>query len=320
VYWEIAPDKERVFDVSLGESRQDFEARIKRFRHDLWIRLAALAVGLLLAQALVLRLGLAPLERLARELRLIEYGERETLSEDQPRELRTVAANMNHLIRFGQRTLTRHRNALADLAHALKTPLAVLRGAAEDAPAEHSPLRDTVLDGVSRMDEALSYRLRKASSMAGNSLGPPVPVEPLVLRLVATFEKVYAAKALRVSVDVEADLAARTDSGDLTEILGNLLDNACKWARQVVRLQIRPTQGRDGIDIVVEDDGPGIDPGQREQILERGVRADEQVPGQGLGLSLVREIAEENYGGRIAVEQSPEGGARVCVTLFSTVG
>jgi two-component system sensor histidine kinase PhoQ len=316
VRWELGGGGERVFDLYVAESRRALDERVARFRHDLWIRLATLAVGLLAAQALVLALGLAPLRRLARDVRAVESGERSSVSEDQPRELRVLAANLNHLIRVGQRTVEGHRNALADLAHALKTPMAVLRGAAEDADPARDTLRETVLDGVARMDEALSYRLRRAEAAGDRALPLAVAVEPLAQRLCATLRKVYAGKAVTISVHAPDTLQARADPGDLTEILGNLLDNACKWARSRVRLTLRGGAAARGLYIVVEDDGPGIAPQQRTRILARGARADERTPGQGIGLSVVHELAVHQYAGSIEVDDSPsEGGARLRVHL-----
>jgi len=315
VRWELGASDERLFDLQVGESRRSFDERLTRFRHDLWLRLAALAAGLLLTQALVLTLGLGPVRRLARELSLIESGERQTLSEDQPQELRRVAANMNHLIRFERQALERHRNALADLAHALKTPLAVLRGAAEDAPTSNSPLRETVLDSVARMDESLSYRLRRASAAGESTVGAAVELRALAERLMKTFLKVYADKGLSISIDAEDGLAVRADSGDLTEILGNLMDNGCKWAQSRVELHMHGDGRGRGVVFAVHDDGPGIPAHQREHILKRGVRADERTSGQGLGLSLVRELVVEHYGGSISVEDAPLGGALVKVRL-----
>jgi two-component system sensor histidine kinase PhoQ len=316
VRWELGSGAERVFDLHVAESRSALDGRIARYRRDLWTWLAGLAAGLLAAQALVLTVGLAPLRRLAQDVQAIEAGERVTLSEDQPQELRPLAANLNHLIRVGQRTVERHRNALADLAHALKTPMAVLRGAAEDAGPGQEALRETVLDSVARMDEALVYRLRRAAAAGDRALPVAVAVEPLAQRLCATLRKVYAGKALVLDVSAEHALQARVDPGDFTEILGNLLDNACKWASSRVLLTLRGGDGGHGLFIVVEDDGPGIASLQRTRILERGARADEHTPGQGIGLSVVHELAVHQYGGSIEVEDSAaEGGACIRVHL-----
>jgi two-component system sensor histidine kinase PhoQ len=315
VRWELAGNAERVFDVHVAESRSGFENRVELFRRDLWGWLAGLALILLLAQALVLTWGLAPLRRLSAELREVESGQRDALSEDQPEELRALAGNMNQLIAFGRRTIERHRNALADLAHGLKTPLAVLRGAAEDGADLDPALRSTLLESVTRMDETLSYRLRRASAAGGGSLAAPVDVVALVGRLRESMLKVYAGKELRVTVDAAPGLQARADAGDLTEILGNLLDNACKWARTGVWIRASGDPSGRGFTLRVEDDGPGIPRRRRARMLERGVRGDEQVSGQGIGLSLVRGLAVEHYGGSVAVDESEHGGTRVTVRL-----
>ncbi len=314
VRWEFADRPDRVLDLHVAQSRRDFDERVSRFRKDLWTWLAGLAAGLLLAQAAVLSWGLSPLGRLSREVRAIEAGEREYLSETQPQELRPLVASMNQLIGFGRRAMQRNRNALADLAHALKTPLAVIRGAAEDDTGADPQLRRTLLDSVARMDEALSYWTRRASVAGDSTLNAPVPVAPLLERLGASLAKVYADKRLALDLDAPPHLGARVDAGDLTEILGNLLDNACKWARGRVRARASAGPAGRGLVLVVEDDGPGIAAEQRARVLERGVRGDERVPGQGLGLSLVRELVA-HYGGELELGDADGGGARVEVRL-----
>jgi len=166
------------------------------------------------------------------------------------------------------------------------------------------------------MDEAISYRLRRASAASESTLWTPVDVHTLAQRLRDALLKVYADKALQLELFGTARVQA--DQGDLTEILGNLLDNACKWSRSSVRLQI-DTDGKRGLRLSVEDDGPGIPLEQRANILERGVRADEHAPGQGLGLALVRELVVDHYGGHISLEESPSGGAKVSVSMDVTV-
>ena len=263
-------------------------------------------------QALVLNIGLAPLRRLAQQVRAVEQGDQDSLSDDQPEELRALSSNMNHLIRFGRTSLERHRNALADLAHALKTPLAVLRGVADDLPETDTQLKHTLNDSVERMNDAISYRLRRASTVGNNQLSTTIDVRALAQRLRETFMKVYADKALTLDVDGQASV--KMDSGDLTELLGNLLDNACKWGQHAVSVKIDIDAER-GLHLVIEDDGPGITPEQRDIILERGVRADEHTPGQGLGLALVRELVVTDYHGTIDIDQSPLGGAMITVCL-----
>ena len=324
VHWEVATGQERIFDLHVAQTRSGFDDQVARFRTDLWRWLAGLAVGLLVMQALVLRIGLSPLPRLAQQLRAIESGQRELLSENQPSELRALVSNMNNLIRFGRTSLERHRNALADLAHALKTPLAVLRGVADDLPhdlpgdsphdlpSNNAQLRRTLNDCVARMDEAISYRMRRASAAGASSLMTPIDVRTLAERIRSALLKVYADKNLHLKVSGNARVQA--DEGDLSEVLGNLLDNACKWANGTVQLRI-DTETKGGLRIVVEDDGPGIAVEQRSHILQRGVRADEHAPGQGLGLALARELVVDHYGGYIALDESASGGAKVTVFL-----
>ena len=312
VRWEVGAGQERIFDLYVAQTRDDFNAELAAFRANLWRWLAALAVGLLVMQALVLRFGLAPLPRLAQQLRAIESGERELLSERQPKELRALVSNMNQLIRSGRTSLERHRNALADLAHALKTPLAVLRGMADDMPDRDAAIKHTLHDAIARMDEAISYRLRRASAAGDLTLAAPVEVHAVAQRLRAALLKVYADKALTLTVLGAARVQA--DEGDLTEILGNLLDNACKWSCRTVRVQI-DTDGARRLRLLVQDDGPGIAVDQRVHILERGVRADEHTPGQGLGLALVRELVVDHYGGHICLDETSSGGAEVSVYL-----
>jgi len=310
--WEIGPGPERIFDFHVAQTRDDFNRQVAQFRSKLWRWLAGLALGLLVMQALVLRIGLAPLPRLTRQLCAIESGERELLSEDQPRELRALVGNMNHLIRFQRTSLERHRNALADLAHALKTPLAVLRGIADDMPESNAETRQSLHDSIARMDEAISYRLRRAAAAGESTPGASVDVHALAQRLRGALLKVYADKALQL--DVLGNARVQADEGDLIEILGNLLDNACKWSRGTVLVRIG-TDGTRGLRLDVEDDGPGIAAGQRSNILERGVRADEHAPGQGLGLALVRELVVDHYGGYISLREAGSGGAKVSVFM-----
>jgi two-component system sensor histidine kinase PhoQ len=311
VHW-LFDSGERIFDFHVAQTRDDFNRQVAQFRSKLWRWLAALALGLLVMQALVLRVGLAPLPRLAQQLGAIESGERELLGEEQPRELRALVGNMNRLIRFQRTSLERHRNALADLAHALKTPLAVLRGIADDMPKSSAETRQSLHDSIARMDEAISYRLRRAAAAGESTPGAPVDVHALAQRLRGALLKVYADKALRL--DVLGNARVQADEGDLTEILGNLLDNACKWSRGTVLVQIG-TDGNRGLRLEVEDDGPGIAAEQRSNILERGVRADEHAPGQGLGLALVRELVVDHYGGYISLHEAGSGGAKVSVFM-----
>ncbi len=309
VVWESDSGPEQKYEVRVAESRQSYERQLATYRRTLWSWLAGAGIVLLSVQLLVLRWSLLPLQQLAAEVRAIERGEQDRLEGPAPAELEPLARALNGLIDQGRRHLERYRNALGNLAHSLKTPLAVLRGAADSDGAE---LRETVQTQIDRMDQTIAYQLQRAAS-AGYRLSPPEPVGPIAERVREALLKVYGAHPLILDLKVSPSLMFRGDPGDLMEILGNLGDNACKWANS--RVAIMAQNRANGIGIVVEDDGPGIQPAMANAILQRGTRADETMEGQGIGLSIVRELVEQVYGGSIGIRPSELGGAAIVVDL-----
>jgi two-component system sensor histidine kinase PhoQ len=280
-------------------------AEIDAYRRSLWGALAVMAVLLLLALVVVQRWGLRPLRRLARQLARMEAGEIREVPGAHPAELAPLVANLNRLLVRERTQLERYRAALGDLAHSLKTPLAVLRGAPADA---HLPT--VVAEQISRMDQIVNYQLQRAATAGASQSGAPLPVATLVERLFATMAKVYAARALQLDHDIDAGLAVRLDEGDAMELLGNLVDNACKWATHRVRVHAERRGG--GLWLVVDDDGPGID--EPERLLRRGQRGDERMPGHGIGLAIAQDIALA-YRGELRIERNEAGGARVVAWL-----
>lgn len=317
VRWELEAGASRRFVFQVAESRDILAAQMGRFRRSLWGWLGAAAVALLLAQGLVLRYGLAPLRRVAAELQDIEAGSRRALSTDYPRELESLTGRINAFIASGRGRLERSRNALAELAHSLKTPLAVLRSLLDADIAGDRP-RHTLDAQTARMQRTIDYQLQRAATSGPAPMAPPVAVAPLVARLEEALLKVYADKHLTLERDIADGIGFRGDEGDLMEVLGNLLDNACKWGRRRVRIQVRPGEGGRGVRVDVHDDGPGIPPERREAVLARGVRADPDTPGHGIGLAVVRDVVDA-YGGGIRIAASDLGGARVTVS-FSVDG
>ena len=313
--WELG-ERSLDFTFNVIEEPQAYLAQVAQFRQSLWVWFGSLAVGLLIAQGMVLRWGLSPLRRVERELAAVEGGRRETLSGSYPRELRGLTENLNALLYTERSRLARYRDALADLAHSLKTPLAVLRG----APAQHSDMRDLqqlVEEQTERMAQIVDYQLQRAATSGRTALMSPVPLTPLLQRILDSLAKVYMERDLSLSITADPALQFRADPADLMELCGNLLDNACKWAHTRVRASARllDADGAQTLEICIEDDGPGIAPEQRAAVLGRGVRADSSVPGHGIGLAVARDIAAA-YGGRIVIDASAElGGARICVTL-----
>lgn len=315
--WELGK-RSLQFTFSVSEDPAAYAAQVNRFRRGLWGWFAALAVGLLVAQGLVLRWGLSPLRRVERDLAAVENGTQDALTGSYPRELRGLTDNLNALVKTERARLTRYRDALADLAHSLKTPLAVLRGAGQQN-STGQPLEQLVKEQTERMGQIVDYQLQRAATSGRTTLMAPVAIAPLLQRILNTLEKVYAERRLKLSLEVNTDVQFRADEADLMELSGNLLDNACKWAKHQVKVSAHiKTLGADQTLVLsIEDDGPGIAPDQRDAVLARGVRIDTSVPGQGIGLAVARDITAA-YGGQINIGSSPSlGGAQFQASLCS---
>jgi two-component system sensor histidine kinase PhoQ len=297
----------RLYTFSVAEDLREFEAQLGRFRTSLAGWLGGMSLLLLAALGLALRWGLGPLRRVAQELQAVEAGTQERIEGSYPSELKALTDNLNALLAQERMRQKRLANAMGDLAHSLKTPLAVIRGAISEARADRA-LAGALEEQVARMDKVVAHHLQRASAGTLSRLAAPVAVRPLAEKLVSALAKVHRGKPVQAALDVAGGVAFRGVEGDLMEILGNLLDNAYKWCRGRVRVTARRADG--GFTLAVEDDGPGIEPGEAERLLERGVRADESVPGHGIGLATVRDIATV-YGADIAIERSSLGGARV---------
>lgn len=309
--WIGEQDLPRRYTVLVVESPELYETQLATFRRTLWSWLLAASAVLLAALLLVQRWGLAPLRRLVRELQGVEAGRQQQIAADYPRELTPLTGALNAMIVSERNQLTRYRNALGDLAHSLKTPLAVLRGLAGDTRLADEPRRQ-LEDQVARMQEIADHQLTRAAAAGRRTLAQPVWVLAVAEKIIAALRKVYASRTLVFDLAIPAELQARLDAGDLHELLGNTLDNAAKWARG--RVRVSGTRDSGALALVIEDDGPGF-PEDPQRLLGRGVRADSQVPGQGLGLAAVAEIVGA-YEGQVQLERSPElGGARVVLRI-----
>jgi len=299
------------FTFSVAEDLEAYEEQLGIYRRSLLGWLGAMGVLLLAAQWLTLRWGLRPLKRVADELTALELGRQTRIAGEYPKELERLTSNLNTLLAHEHTRQQRYRDALADLAHSLKTPLAVLRGAMRGDDSEQA--KAAVVDSqVEQMDRIVGYHLQRAATSGRPGIGAAVAVRPVVERLTGALAKVYADKAVKSGIEIDTGLQFRGDEGDLTEALGNVIDNAYKWCRSRVRIGAAVTDGN--LVLTVDDDGPGIAEAEAKRVLERGVRADETVPGHGLGLAVSRDVAA-SYGGSIEIGRSPLGGAAVRLTF-----
>jgi two-component system sensor histidine kinase PhoQ len=315
VQWELASGELRPYTFSVAQSLDSFNAQLAAFRRQLFTWFGAIAVIMLFSISIVMRGLLKPLRQIEKEIGAIERGKRQTLSDDFPDELSSVASNMNLLIGSERGRSERYRNTLDNLAHSLKTPLAAIRSILAEQQSDE--LTGRVEAQIERMNDIVRYQLRKPSSIQAESFGVvAVPVSKELEKLVDGLHKVYKDKRPTIDTQVPRDVRFRGDTGDFLELAGNLLDNACKWCASRVALTIEtigdPASG--GMRMVVEDDGPGIPAEARDQLLQRGMRLDEKAPGHGIGLAVVNDIAT-SYGGGVIIEDSALGGAKITVTV-----
>ncbi len=314
VIWADSDESVLTFTVAVDQG--PFLGRIVDFRRSLYVGLGAVIVLFVLAQYVAVRFGLRPLRTMASEVRELEEGRREALSSGYPLELEGLAENLDRFIAHEQRSRTRYRKAMEDLAHSLKTPLAVIRNALADGGArrdgagtEHNELMG---EQLLRMESTVAHQLSRAVVTGPVIVGRRVHVRELVDRLLRALAKAYTDRGVVVSNELPEDLAVRVDERDLMEMLGNLLENAFKYTHTRIAISGDSSTAA----IVIEDDGPGIAPALRERVLRRGTRADEVQPGQGIGLSMVQELVAA-YEGSLEISESRWGGALLSLTFNS---
>lgn len=277
----------------------------------LGLGLAALIIVLVL-QRITVKRSLKPLEKTREQVAQLQQGQRSQLDSEVPLELEPLVSQINHLLLHTEDSLKRSRNALGNLGHALKTPMAVLMSLAASERLKGQPEVSRLLhEQLEQIQQRLSRELNRAR-LAGDALpGVQFDCEAELSGLLATLEMIHGSH-LTLTCDVQAGLRLPWDREDVLELLGNLMDNACKWADAQVRLSI--VEDESGFSLWVDDDGPGIPEASRQGVLDRGSRLDEQVDGHGLGLGIVRDIVE-SWSGRMSLSDSQLGGLRVTVEL-----
>lgn len=310
VVWESAAGEMR-FLISVLRSDEQIRNEMKAFSLQLLGWLSGVCLVALLAQYFIMRWGLRPLDLMARDLDRIEAGDADQLEGHYPLEVQGVTESLNRLIDTERKQRERYRNTLGDLAHSLKTPLAVMRGAGEEG-LDFDSYRQQVEEQAQRMQQIVQYQLARAVKSEGRTLAQALPVAPVVERLLRVMEKVYARQPRDIETRLDPTAGFAGDERDLMELLGNLIDNAFKYGDSRVRVDVAQAGGV--LRISVSDDGVGVAPKQRQVILQRGARLDTQAPGQGIGLAVALDIVS-SYDGELEVSESDMGGACFRVTL-----
>jgi two-component system sensor histidine kinase PhoQ len=300
-------DNAQPFPITLHliKDQKEFLLALSDFKQQLWIWLIILMLVFIVIQVAWLLWTLKPLKVLANELTIIEQGKKNTLDAHYPFELQQVTSQLNTLLLTEQNQRKRYRNALADLAHSLKNPLAVMQSETNLSKDAHQQ--------ISVINNIIEHQLKRAQSAGESSWHLGVAVKPLLDKLVASLMKVYQEKQLRFTVNVDNDALFKGDEADLMEMLGNLADNACKAAKSTVAVTVKVSNKQ--LTITVEDDGVGIESSQQQAILARGTRADTYHAGHGIGLAIVRDLVS-SYQGQLSITTSTSLGGAAFILVF----
>ncbi|MET1047284.1 MAG: ATP-binding protein [Hyphomicrobium sp.] len=309
------PDKTK-YSIIVAGPMDWFEATVAKFRTRLTSALALVGLGLLAATVFQVRFGLLPLRRVEKSLASIRSGQAERLEGNLPAEIEPLQVELNALIESNQDIIDRARTQVGNLAHALKTPLAVITNEAHE---DDSVFGTKVAEQAHLMRDQISHYLDRARIAArSNTIGRVTPVEATAEPLVRAIERIHRDKGISIDFAIQPAAKFQGEKQDLEEMLGNLLDNACKWGKSRVYLAAsvnnQDTTIRRKLRITVEDDGPGLSPEQRSKIGKRGLRLDETKPGSGLGLSIVSDLAS-SYRGKLRLEASDHGGLKAVLEL-----
>ena len=312
--WELENGEEIPFIVHVVSNAEILTGQLRRFDQTLWLTLLASAIGLLFLQLWVLNRSLHPLRDIGNELNEIEQGSREKLNENLPKELKPLASSINQLLVSEKNRHQQYRHLLDDLAHSLKTPLSVLKNLKNPATTNTkakdisaTPASMNIIDEQARhMQSTIDRYLQRAAMRTPQYLSQPISPLPAIQKISASLAKIYHEPEPVFVIKVSEAFRVRLADVDLYEILGNILENACKYGAK----NIVVSSDDDKRAIVIDDDGPGFPDKARNLLLERGTRADSATPGQGVGLAASAELLK-SYGGELQLDTSPMSGARV---------
>lgn len=290
VIWQNVAGVEREYTFTVTEDAQFVLHQVERFRKTLRVWLLALGLALIFIQFGLLRWSLKPLRIIVKDLDAVEKGSKTHLDGYYATELEGLAGHLNSFINSERAHLERYRNALADLAHSLKTPLSILRGCIGPVSVNKESVKEQIL----RMDEIVEYQLQRAAAKGEHKTTRTVDASAVINKISASLSKVYLDKGIAFDIAMPEQSPIYIEEGDLYEIAGNLIDNACKWCQHSVKISasLNERKGRRNYALLlqIEDDGPGIPVGKLNEILKRGVRADENIHGHGIGMAVVYEL------------------------------
>lgn len=303
--WEFDNGEELPFTVHVVDEADSLSRQLKRFDQTLWGTLLASAAGLLIVQLLVLRHSLRPLHDIGDEVAEIEAGHRDSLSEEVPSELSALTSGLNALLHSERERHAQYRHLLDDLAHSLKTPLSVLQNLATP----DNPDSQTIREQAAFMRASIDRHAQRAQIRSPRYLAPSISVLPVASRMSQSLEKLYDTQGVHVDIRMDPDFSVRMDEADLFEVLGNVLENACKYGARRIQLASDPVHRC----LIIDDDGPGFPDIDLMQLTQRGVRADSHTQGTGMGLAAAQQLMA-SQGGRLEPSHAPTGGARV--TLY----
>jgi two-component system sensor histidine kinase PhoQ len=307
VIWKNVAGVEKEYIFTVAEDSDFVQQQVEHFRKHLWSWLVIIGIVLILLQFALLRWSLKPLRIIVNDLNAIENGEKTLLDGEYSSELQGLAGNLNAFITHERAHLERYRNTLADLAHSLKTPLAILHGCTESFSAN----KETVQEQISVMNKIVEYQLQRAAAKGEHKSIKGIDLTAFLNKIGSSLNKVYIDKAINFAINVPEQSQIYFEEGDLYEIMGNLMDNACKWCKKNVTVTVSKNPRKDRRDyallIQIDDDGPGIPDGKLNEILKRGVRADENIHGHGIGMTVVYDLIGM-LGGKLEGNKSAELG------------
>ena len=300
------------YSYAIAGDAAEIERDLAEFRMMLIAALGVLGLGLVVATLFQVRFGLAPLRAIRHDLAAIRSGDAERLEGELPTEIRPLQQELNALIQSNREIVDRARTHVGNLAHALKTPLSVITNEARE---KDGPLAGKVIEQAELMRNQITHHLDRARVAArAGAIGDITDVDGVLNGLKRALDRIYEGRALELDVRSDAGLKFQGEKQDFEEMVGNLLDNACKWAKSRVWVTATRAGGASNFEVLVDDNGPGLTEAERERAVKRGQRLDETKPGSGLGLSIVAELAHL-YKGRFKLEPSPQGGLRARLEL-----